>query len=297
MSEHGFSPDVEKLLTEALDDPKSGLLALPKLGKKCLPSQEPIRPLQLDTSLERFLVERHREEVAKLLYLASREVLMAVPLATGRNHWREPSPPREWCASRRGRLGSSQLGISELAVLDRHYQGGPSSPTAYDLARASYALHPIAIGRVQISLCLRSAGRLSEAIELLREPSAIGATPRTRYYALAAMGGLQYDSKRAVQARKCFRASIETGESEPPASAYWMIAALLLGDAADARAAAKVVEHWSSVDHNQFQEVKVVLSAMLADRTIVPSAACADLIAKLSDTLPPSCMEIAHVLA
>jgi len=297
MNEHGFSPDVIALLTEALQDPKSGLVALPKIGRKRPETKEELTIVRPVTNLDHFLVERHREEVAMLLYVASREVLMAVPLAAGRNHWRDPSPSREWCVSRRGRLGSSQLDVSELDVLDRHYQGGPSSPTAYDLARASYALHPIALGRVLISLCLRSAGRLSEALELLREPSAIGATPRTRYYALAAMGAVQYDSKRVVQARECFRASIETGESGPRASAYWMIAALLLGDAADARAAAQVVEHWSSVEHNQFQEVKVVLSVMLADRIIVPSAACADLVAKLGDTLPPSCMEIAHVLA
>jgi len=296
MSEQGFSPEVAKLLAEALEDPTSGLLALPKLGKKIRPSEEPLQPHQLDTSLERFLVERHREEVAKLLYRASQEGLMRIPLVEDQGHWKVVLS-MDRCRRRRERLRAERAGVEDLELLDRHFgttSGFP--PTPYELARASHALHPHWSSRLQVALCLRSEDRPREALVLVRHTST-SASNEQRFFEHTARGAILHRLGKIAEARDEYRQATRRTETRPFAAVCWLSNSILLADEPEARAASESLEEVAPWDVGEVGESKVVLRALIDERTIVPGAASVRLARRLRTKLPPTSIEILDILS
>lgn len=294
-----ISREVRELLAEAVSDPKSQLLTIPTIDSaRALRKLE--RPLEarpnFESSLDRLLVERYREEVAELLYRAACEILREVPVEQSHIVWGSEPVDLGQVEHRAVRLQlSGRSGCDELDLLVGHCTNRERI-SAYGLARSCNSLLPTNVRRVLVGLCLIRDGRESEAKRQLE--SVLANTPSASEVSLSLMNLAHLEHLRGdfPASRRLYREACKEGDASPSAYCEWFTSSLRLGDSDQTIEAAAQLEDHASPSNSFLSESMALLRSEVRAGRWTLTASGERLARRIERTLPPTAKEIVDVV-
>ena len=297
MNDQGFSPEVLELLQESLLPVDAGRPRIPLLN--VAPSGRALEGTPIVTDLEQFLVERYREEVAKLLYLASRRLLTAVPTVVSRIHWSEGRTTQDWEDRRLRAVARSPrvAGLSEELLLLRAYRRARVRVSPGILARASFALRPHEHTRILLAIALKGEKRAEEARALLDEALAFVPSALDRALASTVMGSLLFELGEFATSVEAYRDACLWGEPRPLSAVNWFTGSLLVADRRGALRAARLLDEWVPRAHTEVEECKQILRHGIRQGWWRLPREGATLLRSIRDRLPTVASEVADVVA
>ncbi len=299
-----FDPEVQALLEEIVADPSSTLLKVPEapLSKWLIAREPPVSPREpVLTRAERYLVQAHREYIARLLLERSVMELTRGSISETRVHRcltaneRLPLPTDDAWRLKAEKELDSHTTIQDAAIghdLLRRCVGGDRNPQPSQLVAASLRLAPCDQTRVWLGVALHREGQNRSALRVLHD--ILGHRPSTldEAWARADCGLVHFWQGEFASAADWYRsaAAVRTDKLRPVFAFGWMTSALQLGDASDVRTAS------IRIDENVNSSDPVLAEFITALRTVSPSPDCKRILAEMHDQVSPVAKVITHVL-